>query len=139
MTKMKKFHPFCAGNTLDSHKKFIRKLTKRGAKEVESGKSDVTIVFCPIVSRYETDIGAALSSASESEFENIILVAMHHTFDKDYTVPSHRGISDPKVILFVDCLFFESMGLLKCPCNKKAIKAVRKKMGLKKKPFGALP
>lgn len=129
---MKKFYPVLAGNTLEAHKKFIRKLTKRGAKEVELGKNDVTIVFCPIVSRYETDIGAALSSASESGYKNIILVAMHHTFDKDYTVPSHRGIDNPGVILIVDCLFFERTGLLKCPCNKKAYKAVRKQMGLKK-------
>lgn len=62
---MKKIFPYVAGNTLESHKKFIRKLTKRGAKEVDSPeKSNVTIVFCPIVSRFESDVNSALASAS---------------------------------------------------------------------------
>lgn len=62
---MKKIFPYVAGNTLESHKKFIQKLTKRGAKEVDSPEtSDVTIVFCPIVSRFETDVLSALASAS---------------------------------------------------------------------------
>ena len=64
LEKMKKIFPYEAGKTLDSHKEFLRKLTKRGAKKVELDKSDVTIVFCPIVSRYETDINSALSSAT---------------------------------------------------------------------------
>ena len=61
---MKNIHPYEAGNTLESYKQFVKKLTKRGAKEVGSpAESDVSIVFCPIVSRFETDVNAALSSA----------------------------------------------------------------------------
>lgn len=76
---MKKIYIHVAGNTLGSHTKFLRKLTQKGAKVVESPeKSDVTIVFCPIVSRFETDIQSALSSAAgkhaetKMQYENVI-------------------------------------------------------------------
>ncbi|KAL7372669.1 hypothetical protein ABVT39_020451 [Epinephelus coioides] len=135
---MKKIYVFKAGNTLGAHEKIVKKLTKRGAKVVEAPDDSLeTVVFCPIVSRYETDINSALSSASEKGCKNIILVTMHHTFDEDYTLPNHREMENGDVILHVDCLFFETKGLLKCSCNKKAVKAVCKQLGLKKKlPFG---
>lgn len=60
--------------------------------------------------------------------QEVILVAMHHTFDKDYRLPTHRELNDPDVVLLVDCLFFEGKGLLACPCNKKAVKMVCKKV-----------
>ena len=60
---MKKIYLHVAGNTMDSHKKIIKKLKKKGAKVVKTPEeSDVTILFCPIVSRFETDIKSALSS-----------------------------------------------------------------------------
>lgn len=62
---MKKIYVFKAGNTLGAHEKIVKKLTKRGAKVVEEPDDSLeTVVFCPIVSRYETDINSALSSAS---------------------------------------------------------------------------
>lgn len=67
---MKKIYVHVAGNTLDSHRTFLQKLIRKGAKEVKLlEKSDVSIVFCPIVSRYETDIKSALSSASGKHAE----------------------------------------------------------------------
>lgn len=128
---MTKIFSYEAGKTLDSHKKFLKKLTKRGAKIVDfPEKSDVVIIFCPIVSRYETDINSALSGAQElRQSRDLILVTMHHTFNEDYIVPNHRNST---VALHVDCLFFEKRGLYKCPQNKMAIKMVRKKLGLKK-------
>lgn len=54
-----------AGNTLGSHKKFVKKLTKRGAKEVKTAEeSDRQILFCPIVSRFEADVEWALSQVN---------------------------------------------------------------------------
>lgn len=67
-------------------------------------------------------------SIKAKECKKMILVAMHHTFDKDYTLPSHREQSYDGVILLVDCLFFENKGLLSCPRNKKAVKTVRKEV-----------
>lgn len=65
---------------------------------------------------------------NDLECEQLILVAMHHTFDKQYALPKYRTQSYPQVILMVDCLFFETKGLLHCPCNKEAFRAVRKKV-----------
>lgn len=58
----------------------------------------------------------------------VILVAMHHTFDEDYTLPNHREQGNHKNVFLVDCLFFETKGLLTCRCNKKAVKMVREKV-----------
>lgn len=143
-----------AGNTLGCHKKFIKKLKKKGASEVtDKDKSDIVILFCPIVSRFECDITAALSYAKgkddgcenkqisfvimmqtldflsfpppkENKWNKLVLVAMHHTFDKAYVLPQHRNIEGRGIELLVECLFHENTGLLKCPRNKEAQKKV---------------
>lgn len=60
-----------AGNTAHSHEKFVRKLIECGAENVSSAEeSNVFIVFCPIVSRFECDVQSALSSASGKHKEN---------------------------------------------------------------------
>ncbi|XP_078146738.1 uncharacterized protein LOC139918031 [Centroberyx gerrardi] len=129
---MEKFYTLVTGNTLESHKKFVRQLIKGGATEVDSpDKSDVTIVFCPIVSRIETDIKAALSDISG--FNPVILVVMHHTFNPNCTVSnSSRVVNNSSVVLVVDCLFYESRGLLDCQRNKDAVSEVLHKMDLPK-------
>ncbi|KAA8581659.1 hypothetical protein FQN60_003240 [Etheostoma spectabile] len=142
--KMRRIFSFEAGNTLGCHEEFLRKLIMKGAKVVDSDeKSNAIIIFCPIVSRYETDINSALSSLPGGPDigldKTVILVAMHHTFDEDYTLPNHREQGYHKNVFLVDCLFFETKGLWKCPCNKKAVKMVRKKLQLKKwSPHGLL-
>lgn len=63
---MVKIYSYEAGKTLDSHEKFLKKLTSRGASLVDKSKaSEATIiVFCPIVSRFEIDVNAAFDAAS---------------------------------------------------------------------------
>ncbi|KAM3592026.1 uncharacterized protein V6R79_011761 [Siganus canaliculatus] len=129
-TKMKNIYPHITGKTLGSHEKFLQKL--KGAKIVKSPRdSDAIIVFCPIASRFETDIDSALSTLPESRPDDVILVAMHHTFDKNYSVPNGKVFDS--VTLVVNCLFYESDGLYKCDCNDNAIKKVQQKLDLKKK------
>lgn len=126
-----KIFVFTAGNTLGSHEKFVKKLTNRGAEVVDTlQESDRAIVFCPIVSRFEPDVESALSSATERGCERVILVAMHHTFDKNYTLPNQRMLKHPAIALMVDCLFFEKKGLYNCSCNDKAVDTVRRELGL---------
>ncbi|CAI5659130.1 unnamed protein product [Oreochromis niloticus] len=126
MNKKKvKIFSYVDGETMDSHEKFLKKLFKRGAKEGKSaGESDAVIVFVPIVSRFETDINSALSNISAKK---VIVVALHHTYDPNYTVPHNRNMDDK---LVVNCLFYEKKGLLSCPCNKKARKMVCKELKL---------
>ncbi|KAK6297435.1 hypothetical protein J4Q44_G00320180 [Coregonus suidteri] len=124
--RIKKFFSVLTGNTLGSHEELIDRLTsKRGLTKVTSlEERDVTLAFCPIVSRAGTDIKAALQQIPAGK--PVILVVLHHTFDPDYTVPdSSRLVTRGDVILTVDCLFHESKGLLVCPRNKKAIKKIR--------------
>ncbi|KAK1882003.1 Polycystin-1 [Dissostichus eleginoides] len=127
------------GNTLGIHHEFLRKLTNRGAKVVDLiDKAKAIIVICPLVSRYETDILSALSSIPESKCETVILVVMHHTFNKDQILPRHRDLGSRALALHVDCLFHEQLGLLKCPCNDNAIKMVCKQLKLKGKFFSCV-
>ncbi|CAG5907638.1 unnamed protein product [Menidia menidia] len=130
--KKVKIFSYVVGNTHDSHKKFLKKLRKSGAKVVlEQAKSSAVIVFCPIVSRFTTDVESALSGISGNP--KIILVAMHHTYDPNYTLPDHRNVDNCHVVKVVECLFFEKKGLLKCSRNKRAVKLVCEQLGLRNK------
>uniref|UniRef100_A0A3Q1GLE2 Uncharacterized protein n=1 Tax=Acanthochromis polyacanthus TaxID=80966 RepID=A0A3Q1GLE2_9TELE len=88
---------------------------------------DYIIVFCPIVSRFQTDVNAALSDISDQQ-RKLIVVAMHHTFDPNYTLPDTRQMDNKSVKLLVDCLFHETKGFYKCARNTKARKSVCKKV-----------
>uniref|UniRef100_A0A3Q2NQV0 Uncharacterized protein n=1 Tax=Fundulus heteroclitus TaxID=8078 RepID=A0A3Q2NQV0_FUNHE len=102
-----------------------RLLDKRGATiEPSPDGTDYTIVFCPIVCRFETDVQSALSSVPG---KGVILVVMHHTYDPKYTLPEKRSLDNPAVKLLVEFLFFENKGLLKCSHNSKAKKTIYKK------------
>lgn len=69
----RKIYTVVAGNTLKSHEKIIKKLEKRGARTVNSPEdSEANIVFCPIVSRFETDVNAALSTAEGKHAETLM-------------------------------------------------------------------
>uniref|UniRef100_A0A4W5NIZ6 Uncharacterized protein n=1 Tax=Hucho hucho TaxID=62062 RepID=A0A4W5NIZ6_9TELE len=120
-----------AGNTLGSHEGITQQLTTTTSLiEVTSPEeSDVTLVFCPIVSRAGTDIEAALQQIPA--LKPVILVVMHHTFNPDYTVPdSSRLVTRGDVILTVDCLFHETQGLLECHRNEAAVKKILKKLNI---------
>lgn len=126
---MVKIFPYLAGETLNSHEAFLKQLTKKRGKVVNLYKNGaVVIVFCPIVSRFETDITAALSRASEHGYNEVILVAMHHTFNEKYPIPNHGGFQPRTVRLLVDCLFFDSKGLLDCPQNREAVRKVSQEL-----------
>lgn len=75
-----------AGNTLGCHMKFMKKLKKKGASVVtDKEKSDIVILFCPIVSRFECDIAAALTYAKGKdeccENKQISFVIVMQTLD----------------------------------------------------------
>lgn len=61
----------------------------------------------------------------EKGLKNLILVAMHHTFDKDHPLPERRYMENREIKLLVDCLYYENKGLFECPRNKEAMKKVR--------------
>ncbi|KAJ7988834.1 hypothetical protein DPEC_G00313300 [Dallia pectoralis] len=130
----KKFLTVVAGKTLGSHEAFLNKLTmNQDFTKVESLEdSDVVITFCPIASRAGTDIEAALQQTPKSK--SVVLVVLHHTFNPDETVPdSCRVGTREDVILTVDCLFHETIGLLDCPRNNDAISQILTRLNVQPK------
>ncbi|XP_073716430.1 uncharacterized protein [Misgurnus anguillicaudatus] len=133
-----------AGKTINSDKKFIETLKKaipnmKDASTVD--ESDIVVVFCPIVSRAGTDIEAALKQFADftaSEKKLKVLVVLHHTFDKEKTVPESSRCVNRTDILTVDCLFYEDTGLLECQKNQDAMDKVvnwLKDQGAKRRVF----
>lgn len=56
----------------------------------------------------------------------IILVVLHHTYDREHVVPDSNKYKNDKIYI-VNCLFHEDGGLLKdCEMNTKAIKQTRR-------------
>ncbi|KAM9560595.1 uncharacterized protein ACWYII_019499 [Salvelinus alpinus] len=122
--RIRKFFTVVSGNTLDSHKDFLKQLTKQQdfTEVMTLEKSDVIITFCSIVSRAGTDIEAALQKIPTGK--RVVLVVLHHTFNPDCTVPDSSRLVTRDDILTVDCLFHENQGLLNCPRNKEAVRTI---------------
>ncbi|KAM9493877.1 uncharacterized protein Hap1MRO34_003924 [Clarias gariepinus] len=118
------------GNTMDSHKTFLDHLTiSTNLREVSLLRdSDVIIAFVPIVSRAGTDISAAMEKIPGGK--PVVLVVLHHTFDQYYIAPDSRLCVKREGVFAVDCLYYEDLGLLRCPCNDEAIRAVREHLRL---------
>ncbi|XP_016106138.1 uncharacterized protein [Sinocyclocheilus grahami] len=110
-----------AGKTNNCHKGVITLLRNQIKNLSEVGtvdKSDIILVFCPIVSRAGTDIDAALNKSNYSTDSKLtVLVVLHHTFDPEKVVPDSSRSVNRTDILTVDYLFYEDTGLLKCQKN----------------------
>ncbi|XP_037389229.1 uncharacterized protein LOC108427060 isoform X3 [Pygocentrus nattereri] len=122
------FFTCVTGNTLESHKEFVRLLCKRRAELQEVPtveKCDVILAFCPVVSAAGIDIKNALQQLNDvSGSKSAVLVVLHHTFDPEVIVPdSSRSVNREKT-LTVDCLFHEDKGLLHCRRNDEALRRV---------------
>ncbi|KAL6463357.1 hypothetical protein MHYP_G00277480 [Metynnis hypsauchen] len=112
------------GETLEADKAIKSILhTEMQLKEVFTvEESDVILVFCPIISRVESDIKAALKEIREvPDIMLVILVALHHTFDPESIVPCSSQVVTRANTFTVECLFHEDKGLLKCAKNKEAL------------------
>ncbi|KAB5525814.1 hypothetical protein PHYPO_G00144540 [Pangasianodon hypophthalmus] len=119
------------GNTMNSHKLFMDRLSSKMKLHEAYSESDcdVIIVFVPIVSRAGTDIQAALEKLHRHSYKNIILVSLHHTFDPHYIAPDSRHSVHRSDVFAVDCLYHEDQGLLTSRCNDEALKRVIKHLG----------
>ncbi|XP_041661606.1 uncharacterized protein LOC121521576 isoform X2 [Cheilinus undulatus] len=111
----RKFYVHLSEKTNDAHLPWVSRFESIGQVKVDSPEdSDYILLFCPIASRVGTDISDALESIPAGDKE-VILVVMHHTFNKDHVVADSRWqVSNPKVLLIVDTLFFEG-----CPLQSK--------------------
>ncbi|XP_023687407.2 uncharacterized protein [Paramormyrops kingsleyae] len=116
-----KLHMLVTGETFQTHETFMQKL-KLQIELCSAERSNVILLFCPVVSRIGTDMEAAMARVTEDK--PVILVFMHHCHD-----PSHMSNStvhsSSKIVKSVDCAFHESYGLLQCIQNEEAVAEVR--------------
>ncbi|XP_062399371.1 girdin homolog [Sardina pilchardus] len=112
------------GKTLNTHESFKSQLPWGSCKNVPNSKDcDVILAFCPVTSRVGTDIEAALRTIPEGK--PLALVVLHHTLDSNYTLPDTKRFMKRPDSITVDCLFTDD-GLMRCPCNDDAVRAVAK-------------
>uniref|UniRef100_A0A1A8H2C7 Si:ch211-245h14.1 n=1 Tax=Nothobranchius korthausae TaxID=1143690 RepID=A0A1A8H2C7_9TELE len=86
--------------------------------------SQITLVFCPIVSRVGTDVEAAMKTVPGDK--PVVLLLMHHVHEVKY-VPSMRTWPDyHNIVLHVNVFYHEKVpGLIVCQKNVEAIAAVK--------------
>ncbi|XP_041661716.1 uncharacterized protein LOC121521655 isoform X2 [Cheilinus undulatus] len=127
----RKFYVHLSGTTNDAHLPWVSRFEGIGQVKVDSAEdSDYILLFCPIASRVGTDISEALENIPAGDKE-VILVVMHHTFNKDHVVADSRWqVNDSKVLLVVDTLFFEGRPL-KSNCNDIAQDEIKKFFGVR--------
>ncbi|KAG5280915.1 hypothetical protein AALO_G00065410, partial [Alosa alosa] len=112
------------GETLNTHESFKSHLPWGSCKNVSNiTDCDIILAFCPVTSRVGTDIEAALRAIPEGK--PLALVVLHHTFDSNYTLPDTKRFMKRPGSITVDCLFTDD-GLMRCPCNDGAVRAVAK-------------
>ncbi|KAF4090891.1 hypothetical protein AMELA_G00030750 [Ameiurus melas] len=131
MLPVRSVYPLVLGKTMNSDKHFMDHLrSKMKLREVDSQNDcDAVIAFVPIVSRAGTDIQAALEKIPKHSHKRIVLVSLHHTFDRDYIAPDSRHSVKRNDVFAVDCLYHEDTGLLNTRTNDEALKRVIKHLG----------
>ncbi|XP_041958331.1 uncharacterized protein LOC121716158 isoform X2 [Alosa sapidissima] len=112
------------GETLNTHESFKSHLPWCSFKNVSNiTDCDVILAFCPVTSRVGINIVAALQDIPEGK--PLALVVLHHTFDSNYALPDTKRFMKRPDSIIVDCLFTDD-GLMRCPCNDDAVRAVAK-------------
>ncbi|KAF5900182.1 verrucotoxin subunit beta-like isoform X6, partial [Clarias magur] len=121
-----KYFTLLSGNTLGHHVSIERKLQELipGLQKVQDlEECDFSLVFCPVVSR--TDTEAAVKKLSTLPGNRpTVLVVLHHTFDPESVVPDSSRRVNRENTVTVDCLFYEDQGLLQCSKNDEALSKV---------------
>ncbi|XP_031693080.1 uncharacterized protein LOC109900772 isoform X2 [Oncorhynchus kisutch] len=123
-----KVHSQVCGKTLNTHLALMKQVDDLavGLKREETRPEDcqVIIAFCPITSRVGTDIDVAMSKVQSNK--DVILVVMHHTFDHCFVTSQRSASHYINIVEEVNVLFHDSMGLLRCETNDKAVTLIHK-------------
>ncbi|XP_066545833.1 uncharacterized protein LOC136712828 isoform X2 [Amia ocellicauda] len=120
-----KLHVMITGVTLGAESEFLERLSQYPLLQ-QCGIEECTmiLVFCPVASRIQTDIDAAIQDIPTNK--KTILVVMHHTHNPDliFIESSPLVKNRANIVETVDCLFHETVGLLQCEVNTQAVKVV---------------
>ncbi|XP_042283118.1 uncharacterized protein LOC121907556 [Thunnus maccoyii] len=120
------------GETFGAHEVILEQVKKNKQLTVETTTDlqgcDIIIVFCPINSRLQSDVEAAMRNITDEK--PVILVAMHHTRKPEHST-GRTAVSEkfPNVVLDVHVLFHETVsGLLTCPRNDQSVSQIQKEL-----------
>ncbi|XP_029902537.1 uncharacterized protein LOC115355794 [Myripristis murdjan] len=121
-----KYRSVISGKTFGAHDALLHRVQEPGGLKLVEGnlfsEPHITFVFCPISSRHNTDVDAAMKMTSADK--PIILVIMHHTYDPNFMTP--RKTDTQNILLEVNVLYHDSAhGLLNCPKNDQAVAQIR--------------
>nr|XP_023687408.1 uncharacterized protein LOC111854047 isoform X2 [Paramormyrops kingsleyae] len=116
-----KVHMLVTGETFQTHETFMQKL-KLQIELCSAERSNVILVFCPVVSRIGTDMEAAMARVTVNK--PVILVFMHHCHNPSQVTNIKVQPSRSNIVKIVHCAFHESQGLLQCRENEQAIAGV---------------
>ncbi|XP_066545440.1 uncharacterized protein LOC136712630 [Amia ocellicauda] len=129
------------GVTHDAESEFLMGIRKyQRLKQCSMVECTVILVFCPVASRIQTDIDAAIQDIPANK--EAILVVMHQTQNPELNMTESSSLvkNRANIVGTVDCLFHETVGLLQCEVNTQAVKQVShilRKHNKKKPPEGS--
>ncbi|XP_034017981.1 uncharacterized protein LOC117502948 isoform X2 [Thalassophryne amazonica] len=124
-----------SGVTFGSHQQLMDSVihleagerTKLVLKESKSPEDvQILIVFCPVSSRLDSDVEAAMNDVTGDK--PVILVLMHHTWDSTYTSYQRPQLQRANVVMVVNVLFHDTKGLLRCQQNEDAALEIRQEL-----------
>ncbi|CAJ1077627.1 uncharacterized protein LOC117824654 isoform X4 [Xyrichtys novacula] len=129
-----KYKMVVSGKTFGAHEHFMKKVEDKfqgRAQLIESNDDhQVTILFCPIVSRMVTDIQAAMADVKDDK--PIVLVMMHHSHEPKVTRSVRQQVNDvstEKIVVDVSVFFHETLnGLVQCQENDTAASVIQKEL-----------
>ncbi|KAJ0063539.1 hypothetical protein NL108_003844 [Boleophthalmus pectinirostris] len=110
-----------AAETYGAHEKILKLVNARE----HLTDYEWVLLFCPVISRIQTDVEAALAAIPEKAKEKkIVLVLMFHTTDVDYSTKTRLNFQN--VALTVKVLYHKSTnGYFKCDKNNQAIEQLK--------------
>ncbi|XP_024146649.1 uncharacterized protein LOC112157843 [Oryzias melastigma] len=126
-----KYKMVVCGQTFGAHLQLLDQIQTSGLNLIKGNEEEscITIVFCPLTSRIETDAEEAMRTVPGDD--PVILVLMHYSEEPKHVSSSEVFSSYPNVVLEVHVFYHDKQnGLLRCEQNEKAV--IKLKTELKK-------
>ncbi|XP_069370786.1 uncharacterized protein [Paralichthys olivaceus] len=127
-----KYMMVVGGKTFGAHEQLMKQVNDGncGGKFVEdSQESQITIVFCPITSRIESDINAVMIKPVIPADKPVILVKMFHGIEAKSSLCGKTRTDDRNIVLQVTVFYHETKdGLLKCKLNDSAVSEIQQQL-----------
>ncbi|XP_053300535.1 uncharacterized protein LOC128459733 isoform X3 [Pleuronectes platessa] len=126
-----KYKMVVGGQTFGAHTQLmdqVKHVTKGDVELLENSQdSKIIIVFCPITSRVDSDLKAAMTGVPGDK--PVILVKMHHVCESKSSLCFNSSIDDRNIVLQVNVFYHENLrGLLECKLNENAVDEIQQEL-----------